>query len=433
MFLRRARWVTDKYILLMMGVFPLFVGFRLHAYTAITRAKFLFFVIATGVWLVSVAALLLIGAARGERYPITIRPAHIAMAAFLAFGAISAAFSEYGAVCLIGADRYDGYLSTVLYGAIFFGVSLLAEPRPRYAWALGASAAVCSGIVLLQLYGLDPFRLYPEGTNYYDKYALLNSAFLGTLGNAGVTSAYLCLAAPILVIYPVLSEEQRDGWLLLPGAMALAALALCDVDAGVVAAAGCALVSVPMAIRNRRISRIAGAAAGGCAAAGLAALYFWPGTSGTLWEMSQVLHGRLSDSFGSSRGQIWKQGWTLFLEKPWLGGGPGTTSLRFDIRWTRYVEEIGRERVAKVSNAHNVYLGYLLNIGLLGTLSYLAAAVCSFVTWARRRALGALYPALGAALVCYMIQDFFGLGLCLSEPMLFVIWGLLESGQPSGE
>ena len=26
-----------------------------------------------------------------------------------------------------------------------------------------------------------------------------------------------------------------------------------------------------------------------------------------------------------------------------------------------------------------------------------------------------------------MIQDFFGIGLCLTAPMLWVIWGLLET------
>ena len=47
MFLRRAQWVTDKYILVMLGLFPLYMGFRLHAYTAVTGSKFRFFAIAT--------------------------------------------------------------------------------------------------------------------------------------------------------------------------------------------------------------------------------------------------------------------------------------------------------------------------------------------------------------------------------------------------
>ena len=427
MFLRYARWVTDKFILVMLGVFPLFVGFRAHAYTAITGAKFHFFTAAVCVWLAVTAVLLGIGLIRGEKYCPKPRAAHLAMALFLFFGGLSAVLSQYGSECLMGADRYDGYFTAVLYGAEFFGVSMLARPRRRYAWALGFSAAFCCIIAVLQLGGLDPLRLYPEGLNYYDKYEAMNAPFLGTIGNTGLLAAYLCLAAPLLTVFAVLSEHGSDTFLLLPGALSLAVLVLCDVDAGIVAVAGTILVTVPVVIRRRRASRIAAGMSGGIVLAGLGALYFWPGRSGTLWELSRVLHGELSDEFGSHRGQIWKQAWQRFLETPWLGSGPGTASHRLDIRWSRYIEALGRERVVSVGNTHNVYLGYLVCTGLLGTIPYLAAAVCSLVTWFRRRHAGALWPALGSAFLCYMIQDFFSIGLCLTTPMLWVVWGLLEA------
>ncbi len=239
----------------------------------------------------------------------------------------------------------------------------------------------------------------------------------------------------MLVIFPLLSEHRADSVLLLPGAMSLAALVLCDVDAGLVAVAGCALVSMPMVIRRRRAARIAAGISAGAAAAGSGALYFWTGAPGTLGEFSQLLHGHLADEFGSRRGEIWKQCWRLFREKPWLGGGPGTASLRLDIRWSRYIEALGRDRVVAVGNAHNVYLGYLMSWGAPAAAAYAAAAVCSMITWFRRRGTGALYPALGSALLCYMIQDFFGLGLVITAPMLWVVWGLLESGEetPDGK
>ncbi|MBR2716572.1 MAG: O-antigen ligase family protein [Oscillospiraceae bacterium] len=428
MFLNRARWVTDKYILVMLGLFPLFVGFRLRAYTAITEAKLYFFLAATGLWLLAVLVLLAAGAARGERYHPRIRPVHIALGLFLAAGAVSAAVSEYGSLCLMGAERYDGFVMTVLYSAVFFGVSLLGAPRRRYAWAMGFSSGICSVIAALQLLGFDPLWLYPQGLNYYDKYEALNAAYLGTIGNTGLLAAYLCLAAPLLVVFALLSDRWQDTFLLLPGILDLVILVLCDVDAGLVALAGCLLVTPPVVLRRKRAAVTAACVSGGAAAAGLAAVYFWPGRSGTLWEFSQVLHGHLSDEFGSHRGQIWKRGIALFLEKPWLGSGPGTAGKRFHIQWSRYIEILGRERVVSVGNAHNVYLGYLINIGVFGLLGYLAAAASSLITWFRRRHMGALYPALGSAFLCYMIQDFFGIGLCLTAPMLWVIWGLLESG-----
>ena len=422
-FLQRARWVTDKYILVMLGAFPLFVGF--HGYNAITESKFRFFAIATGLWAAAVTVLLVWGLITGERYALHVRGAHLALGLFLAVGGVSACLSEYGAAAFIGSNRNDGYLTTLLYGLIFFGVSMLGRPRRRYAWALGLSAGVCCAIAALQLMGLDPFWLYPEGTNYYDKFTAYNSAFLGTLGNTGVLGSFLSIPAGFLPVYAALSEHKRDRWLFVPAALVLIIIAFMDADAAVVAALGGALIYVPVVIRRKKAARIAGCVSGGLTAGGLAALYFWPGKSGTLYEMSQVLHGHLADSFGSSRGQIWKASWKLFLEKPWLGGGPGTTSLRYDIQWYSAV----RDQTVSVTNAHNIYLGYLVNIGILGLIPYLAAIACTLVTWFRRRRRGAVYPALGAGFVCYLIQDFFGLGLPLSAPLVWVIWGLLESGE----
>lgn len=425
--INRARWLTDKYILVMLGLFPLFVGVRMHAYGNITASKFYFFAVATGLWAAASAVLVVIGRLRGERLALAVRPAHLAVAAFLAVSGLSACLSEYGAVCLMGASRYNGYLTYVLYCVVFYGVSFLAAPRRRYVWAFGASTALCCVIALLQLARLDPFWLYPEGTNYYDKYVAYNSAFLGTIGNVGLLAAYLCLSGPTLLGFALLSRRRVDRLLLIPGLLALVVLLTCDVDAGLVALAGGALVGVPMLLQRPGAARAAAFTSGGLTLAGLGGVYFWPGESGLLYELSQVLHGHLADEFGSHRGQIWKSCWALFREKPWLGGGPGTAALRIDIEWYSDV----RGQAVRVNNAHNVYLGYLVDVGIPGLLCYGAALVCGLVTWFRRRGLGAIYPALGWGLLCYWIQDFFGLGLSLTAPMMFVVFGLLESKPPA--
>ena len=422
-----ARWITDKYILVMLGIFPLFTGLRAEAYTDITGAKFRFFSGASALWLAAVLALLAMGALRGERFRFRPRPVHGAVGLFLAVSVLSAALSPFGRACLMGMDRYDGLVTTLLYVGIFFGVSLLARPRRRYAWALGLSAAVCCGVAVLQLAGYDPFRLYPAGLNYYDKYEALNAPFLGTIGNTGLLAAYLCLCAPFLTVYGILSPRPRDTLLLLPAALCVFVLLFCDVDAGLAALAGTVLVTVPVVMRTRRGTVAAAAVSSLLLLTALAVLYAGPWESGTLGELRRVLHGELADEFGSHRGQIWKQAWQNLRDYLWLGSGPGTQAQRLSIRWSRYIEALGRERVVTVTNAHNVFLGQLLCTGLLGGVSYLAGVVLSLFTWLRRRHLGPLYPALGSAFFCYMIQDFFGLGLCLTAPLVWVVWGLLET------
>ena len=49
-----ARWLTDKYICIMLLIFPLWTG--TVGYTGITRPKFLFFALLTGLWLAALLA-----------------------------------------------------------------------------------------------------------------------------------------------------------------------------------------------------------------------------------------------------------------------------------------------------------------------------------------------------------------------------------------
>lgn len=427
--INRARWATDRYILLMLGVFPLFWGN--DGYNNITKSKFLFFAIATGVWLVSLLVLLTAGLLRGERYDIKLRPVHWAMLAFLSVGAVSAILSPYGGESLLGAGRYDGFLTMTLLCAMFFGVSALARPRRLYVWALAFSVSVCAVVSFVQGTGVNFLGLYPDGTNYFDNYIVFNGAFLGTLGNAGITCAFLCFAAPVLIVTALKSPEKRDRWLLLPSAMALVNLVLCGVDAGYAALLACALVSVPLLPGRKKTRRALLWAVGAVVALGLVLVWFWPGQSGMFWELSRILHGDVRIEFGSHRIEIWQNALEAAREHTLLGTGPGTAAKRLDVTWTRYIEETGQTRVSGVDNTHNVYLGYLLSVGVLGLLAYLAAMVCSFITWLRRRD-DALFAALGAGVLCYLAQDFFGLGLVISSPFLWLGGGLLEAGGKRG-
>ena len=424
--LRAARRLTDIYIIVMLAVFPLFWG--TEGYTNITRPKYLFFAAATTAWVAAVAVMLVIGLIRGEKYAPRVRLVHLLVAGYLVAGALSACLSDYKDVILNGAGRFDGYLTTLLYGAIFFGVSFLAAPKRRYAWALGVSATLCALVAILQLMGYDPMGLYPTGTNYYDKYIAYSSAFLSTIGNAGLYAAYLCIAGPFLTVYGLLTQHRWERILLLPGVVSTALLCCCDIDAAIVALAGCVLVTVPVILKNRRASRTALCINGGITAAGILGVYFWPGTSGTIWEISQVMHGQLSDEFGSHRGQIWKECWRLIRQRPWFGYGPGTAASVIDIRWERYVEETQKTRSTFVDNTHNVYLNVLLTTGVVGLACYLGGIVCSMVRWLKKRHVGAFYPAFGSAMLAYLIQDFFGIGLCITAPFFWLMWGLMESG-----
>lgn len=56
----RCAWLTDKYILCLLALFPLFTGF--HGYANLTAAKFWLYTGATALWALGIAACLCTGA-----------------------------------------------------------------------------------------------------------------------------------------------------------------------------------------------------------------------------------------------------------------------------------------------------------------------------------------------------------------------------------
>ena len=165
---------------------------------------------------------------------------------------------------------------------------------------------------------------------------------------------------------------------------------------------------------------------------GLVYIYNYTGTEGTIFEFSRVLHGELQPEFGSSRIKIWQGCFELAGQKPVLGGGPGTLPLRLDISFSRFVQETGRTLSTRVDNAHNVYLGILTDTGVLSLFAYLAAISTSLFSALRQRKKQTLALCLAAGLFAYWVQDFFGLGLFIVSPLMWIFWGLVSGTTQKG-
>lgn len=426
-----AEWLTDKYIYVMLGLFPLFWG---GGYVNITQPKALFFYGATALWIAAVIVLCAVAALRHERLRLRLRAIHWAVAVFLLLAAVSSLLSPWWECTLLGASsatgkpRYDGFATLVCYGAVFYGVSLLARPRRSYVWVMTGAAVICCFIAVAQLFGADPFGLYPEGTNYYDKYGLYSGAFLGTIGNVGLLGQYLCVVMPAAFVFGVRSKRrwERIG-LLAASALELVVLLFSQAEAAYVGVLACVLVAVPLMLPSKRARCVAVAVSASLVAIGLVVLWFWPGQNGTIWEVSRVLHGDIRDEFGSHRVEIWRGALKLVPERPWFGGGPGTFGERVDISWSRFIEETGRTRTAVVSNTHNLYIAYLVNNGVLGLAAYLGCIACSAVTWWKSRFRSDFIGAAGCGLLCCVVQDFFCVALCVATPVFWVAWALMET------
>jgi len=484
--LRQA--LTSGYIYVMLFAFPLFTGGS--GYANITFSKYLFFVIATILWIL---ALIIISLANRA---VLKRPSAVQMAVllFMLSAVLSFLFSAFKAQSFIGAGRYDGLLSLLLYTLIFLGVAEFGGAKMPHAYAFAASVSLCCIVGILQIFNLDILRLFPEGITYYDAHTLYTGEFLGTIGNVNILSSLLCLAIPLFFALPVISGARRDFVFFIPLFLAVLTLCVSRVSAGAVACALCAVFGTPLLMttipRLRRalcaasVSLFAVAASrffdagfsdGAfyamlhfskmavllciaalcllvlalllcikefnpsrknmqvffscfCFASLLGALvfvYFYPWSGGTLYELSEILHGNINEKFGSSRIEIWRESLKLFPERPLLGGGPDTLSLRLSMSFSRYVEETGQTLSTFVDNAHNEYLGYLINLGAFGFLSYLAVIFTSLFGWARAKG-SSIGLALGFSVLCYAFQSFFSLGLCIVSPIFWLTLGLLS-------
>lgn len=419
------RRFTRIYIYVMLMVYPVFTGFA--GYANITTSKLVFFIAATVLWLALLLVCSVIYRSFGEK---RLNIIQILMLVYLGFCCISALFSPLKSFVLTGAGRFDGLLETALYVCIFLGVSRYAMPERGFVYALAISVTLCCVAAILQFLGYNPLNLFPDGYNYYDKGTLYSGEFLGTIGNANLFSAFLALCLPIFICFFIF--ERRRRFFLLPViALGVYCLFTCTVSAGKLALFVCAFFAAPALIlkmtklnRRRFLYFYVAFLVIASVSAFLYLTKFYSGTEGTLYEFSRILHGEIEDSFGSSRILIWRDSLKLTGDKLLFGGGPGTIALRLNISFSRFVEETGRTLVTRVDNAHNVYLGILVNTGIFSLLAYLAAMAVTIVKALKLPQERALALSFTCGLLCYWIQDFFGLGLFIVAPIMFICWGL---------
>jgi len=482
-----ARAATDIYISAMLLAFPLFTG--LDGYRNLTRSKFLLFALYTAVWLLfllacAVADLLRKTRRRGTspenpvsvelsglppENPVSVKlsglsllkaiksiaiasaiksdPIMSAVAAFAFIAVVSAVFSPYDAkTVLLGAGRYDGLLTLLLYAAVFFGVSLYGRLRPHHIWLFAVSVTICCVTAVLQLFDLNPLWLFPNGLTYHDAHYKYTSEMLGTIGNANLLAAFLCLSAPLFAVSAAAGfgcdinlgrlsfrgqKTALRALLLIPCLLSLIVLAASKAAGGIVGVTAAVLFSLPvflpMLARKPSLRRAAWLITACVIILGLALIYLYPGESGVLYEFSRILRGDFDDAFGSHRVQIWKKAAALIRENPFLGAGQGTMADRMDITFTRYVPETGITLTAAVDNSYNEFLEIWANIGIFGLLAYLAAIAFSLIRFYKYYDYASATPLiLGMPLMCYWAQSFFSLGLCIVSPLMWLFWGLFR-------
>ncbi len=410
-------------------VFPL-VG-MIGGYANITRSKYLFFVSATIAYLALLLGYYLWGICHDRRkfdFRGVIAALSLSQKLLLIFAALailSALFSPYPQTVWQGSGRYEGLATLLLYISIFMAASTFGQLRPAYLYLLLIAVAANVVIAVMQLAGANPLGLFPAGLNYFDGNVAYSGQFLGTIGNTGMLAAFFCLAIPAFVCYMVRWQSDKKRWLFLPVILgALYVIVCAKVLAGIVGLlAGCLLV-IPLLLSrcNWRMAYLIIVIL--LLICLLLFLYNYQGEIIFFTELSSLLHGQIDDSFGSGRILIWRESLQLVPERPLLGGGPDTLGQRLDLVFTADDGSL-IPRQTRVDTAHNDYLNIMVNLGIPALMVYLAALIVSACGWIAQRKQSAVLL-LGAAALCYSIQIFFSFSICITAPLFWLFWGMLD-------
>lgn len=362
---------------------------------------------------------------------------------------------------------------------LFLFAGSFAAVRPYHAVIFAVAVIVYDLTGLLQIAGANPLGLYPEGLSWADRNVKYSGEFLSFTGNADLSAAFLCIAAPLFLCLGLWTCCRRGpGWrkglFLAAGLLSAALAAASGVQAGLLGLAGSAVLWGP-AVLGVCLAVKAPCVLWGPGGAGkkirrmvlifylvllllvlfFAAFLYADGClRGTPGEIHAMMHGEAEDGFGSGRVYIYRKILARISDNLWFGTGPDTVGAMEIQPFQRYDEERGLWITAAIDTAHSEPLNILACQGIFALISWLA--VIFFSAWAGIRALldgvkkiaareGCETDAYGAelmektgcalcllpALTAYVIQSLFSFSSCAVSPYFWILCGLLTAEAPA--
>ena len=412
----------------------LFCGFE--GYSGISGAKTWTFYALAGLLLVIGVGYLIRDLRKKTLRSLT--PAQLAALAFWVFTLFSAAFSPSGSKAWFNEKAHEAALTVSLYVLLFLIVSRWSRPTERLFkvlfWALAPFCLLC----FFQALGKNPLGLYPDTLNFYDGYGVrYKGAYAGTIGNVDIVSAFLALAAPMLLLH-TRGQKPKEAWpCWVLAAVCVAVMfwikVLCGLVGLILGAVVCVLVFCPTGKRRWVLLAYA-------LLAGTALLFLWhvklPEETAFggklddvikfLGELQRLLHGEVSDTFGSGRFYIWRQMLERIPDRLWLGVGPDMARFSGLSPFIRYDEAGVEVARATITDAHCYPLHILYCQGLPALLSWLGVVGMTICHWIRDRKDRAV-SILGGGLVCFLCAMLFCLSSVIVMPFFWLTLGLIEA------
>lgn len=418
--------ISSVFIYLILTCFILYCGS--DGYSGIFESKFRLFCVLCGGYIVltllTLLQLVVIGHIKFQPVQIlkNLNVQQKLAVLFLIFTWISAFLSPHFPDTLLGLSRYEGAITITVYCLMFLLLSCFGKISKRMIYVFSITVTVFSVICILQIHGMNPFSLYPEGYNFYDAYKAYNGQFLGTIGNTDTVASFLCMEIPALLFSIVRLTDKKRYVLFLPLLLSLYVLFKMWVLAGVVSIILGILLSIPFSLKlTKNTKKLVLLLIAIILTVGIITVYFSKSQNGFIFELSELLHGNFDGEFGSGRIHIWKNVLKEIPQNILFGTGPDTMLKSNLSPFIRYDTQLDASIVAQIDVAHNEYINILFHQGIFAFLSYCTLIVFVVYKWLKQGSNFKHIGILGSSVICYLIQAFFGFSSCAVSPFFWMI------------
>ncbi len=468
-----ALFIVQLFLNLIMLGLPLIVT---DGYYNITETKSVYFYVLATVTVLAVSVYRFFSTERKKAFKPKLNVTDIAVLIFGAVYFLSAVISEYQTdVWTGGNSRYQGAVTVLLYVAVYFTVSRSYRSSAGFLLCSLATFFAVSVVGVLNCYDIDIFGFYGSilpkyksayistigNVNFYSAYfsLLFPVMICGFCQSEGRRSRVLYIISLIIGAFGMMvtsSESFVAGFVF---AMAVLPLFFSDSKKLERYIEAVVIIVLSMQIylilynnadkKNIELSRLFSLAAKPVVTVGIillcavfccllikkpqiiplcrkvyvvlftfalaaVALCFLLSNTAGLGALDEFF--RIDDSWGTYRGEIWKQCIEVYkdfsFKEKLFGTGPEALY--------RIVEasEVHGERT--LDQAHNEYLQYLMTIGIFGLLSYLSVIVAVIVSVVRRLKDNSLAVGLLAGLIAYWIQASVNIAQPFTTPIMYV-------------
>lgn len=299
----------------------------------------------------------------------------------------------------------ENKLFKVIYlcAAILGGMAFVACDSDSAVLGLGVFAAVFT-----VAYARRPHSL--------KKFLLMLTVMLGSVKLLGLITAAGAPHKKLEAIPYKIMTADAAYWVLAFLAVLTAVLYLLD-------------HKMPGKLLPRAVPVVLGSLVGLAALGGLGTVIYFTAidTKTDLGELDRTL--RFSDSWGTHRGFMWNKALEEFgklsFVKKLFGTGPETFYYTFSPHFAELYDRFGD---GSTDAAHNEYINYLLNIGIVGLAAYLTFAGSALVRAFKAAKREPLTLVFASAVVAYMAQAVVNIALPIATPLFFIFVALCEAG-----